>query len=66
MKGRMTLVCLGTLGCILWMLSACSDFLDVTPRGKRVVQNVEDHRDILANYLYFMKNRSGTKWSCLE
>lgn len=55
MKGRMTLVCLGTLGCILWMLSACSDFLDVTPRGKRVVQNVEDHRDILANYLYFMK-----------
>lgn len=38
------------------MLFACSDFLSITPSGKKVVQTVEDHRDILASYLSFMKN----------
>lgn len=34
---------------------SCSDFLNMTPRNKKVVKSVEDHRDIMASYMYFLK-----------
>lgn len=36
-------------------LSACSDFLNLTPRNTKVVSSVEDYRDILASFMRYMK-----------
>lgn len=33
----------------------CNDFLNLKPRDTRVVSTIEDYRDIMANYLYFIK-----------
>lgn len=37
--------------------SACSDFLNMTPKSQRVVKSVEDERDIMASFLWFMRNK---------
>ncbi len=39
----------------LFSITSCSDFLNVTPRDKKVVKTIEDHRDILASYMYHIK-----------
>lgn len=39
----------------MFLITACNDFLDVKPRDKKVVTNVEDYRDIMASYMDFLK-----------
>lgn len=47
---------LGVIAIVLFgMTTSCTNFLNVTPRNKKVVRNVEDQRDILASYMYFIK-----------
>ena len=49
-------------GCLagILFLSSCNDFLTLKPRDEKVVQSVEDYRDILASYMHHLKtpNRS--------
>lgn len=40
---------------ILLLLAGCQNFLNVKPRNIKVVQSVEDYRDILASYVQFIK-----------
>ena len=37
------------------MLSSCNDFLTLTPHDTKVVNSVEDYRDILASYMRYLK-----------
>lgn len=41
--------------------TSCSDFLNMTPRDKKVVKTIEDHRDILASYMYLLKTPNRTQ-----
>ena len=41
--------------------TSCSDFLNMTPRDKKVVKTIEDHRDILASYMYLLKTPTGAQ-----
>lgn len=47
----------------LFTLISCDKFLELQPRDKKVVRTVEDYRDIMASYLYFVKtpNRPSQK-----
>lgn len=56
MKDIKKIICCVVKTCVLvTIFSSCKDFLDVTPRNKKVVRTVEDERDILGSYIYFMK-----------
>lgn len=56
MKKKNMLLFFIVFATISFTLAGCSDFLNMTPKGKRVVKTVEDHRDIMASYMYFIKN----------
>ena len=45
------------LGSLILLASAtsCNDFLNLTPRDQKVVSTVEDYRDIMASFMYYMK-----------
>ena len=36
-------------------LFSCKDFLNLTPRNSKIVNSVEDYRDIMASYVKFLK-----------
>lgn len=44
-------------GCLVSLLccSSCDKFLELTPQDTKIVTTVEDYRDIMATYLYFLK-----------
>lgn len=39
----------------LFCLSSCDKFLNLTPRDTKVVSSIEDYRDIMASYMYWLK-----------
>lgn len=49
------------LALIVLTAASCSDFLNMTPRDKKVVKTIEDHRDILASYMYLLKTPNSPK-----
>lgn len=36
-------------------MTSCDDFLDITPRDQKVVSTVEDYRDVMASFMYYLK-----------
>lgn len=45
----------------LLLFTSCDDFLNLKPRDKRVVNTVEDYRDIMASYMNFLKSPLPTR-----
>ncbi len=39
-----------------FLFTACDDFLNLKPRDKKVATTIEDYRDIMANYMHFLKD----------
>ena len=37
------------------LMSSCNDFLTLTPHDTKVVNSVEDYRDILASFMRYLK-----------
>ncbi|MEG1950551.1 MAG: RagB/SusD family nutrient uptake outer membrane protein [Odoribacter sp.] len=52
-------IIIGGLICLL-ICSSCDNFLELTPRDKKVVSSIEDYRDMMGSYMRFLKtpNRS--------
>ncbi|MCX4384133.1 MAG: hypothetical protein OSJ51_20905, partial [Parabacteroides distasonis] len=46
-------ILVGSLLCIL--TTSCDKFLELTPRDQKVVSTIEDYRDIMASFMYYLK-----------
>lgn len=38
-----------------FLLTSCDKFLELTPRDQKVVSAIEDYRDIMASFMYYLK-----------
>ena len=58
-------ILVGSLLCIL--TTSCDKFLELTPRDQKVVSTIEDYRDIMASFMYYLKTPTGTyfRYRCL-
>lgn len=50
----------------LFLLQSCGDFLDIKPENVRVVNTVEDYRDLLAGYMKLLKTVNSSQASLLS